>query len=177
MKTYNLFLLVSILITSLHLSAQTDQDPFMYSDADGNGTLNRAEYGVAWERVRAFDYWDSDDDGLIENEEYSSGVRERYDYDRNQNLSRGEWDRSTPWSEDLGSYEVYDLNGDNVVDEDEWNEGVQSFSYDEAYDTDRDGALNKEEYTDMTYDSADMDRDGEISVDEFQENRPHWVDD
>jgi hypothetical protein len=177
MKSYHLFLLTAILISSLHLSAQTDQDPFYYADSDGDGTLNRAEYGVAWERAKAFDYWDSDDDGLIENEEYSSGVRERYDYDRNQNLSRGEWDRSTPWSEDLGTYETYDLNGDNNIDEDEWNEGVKSFSYDEAYDADGDGSLNQREYTDMTYDSSDMDRDGSLSEDEFNENRPHWVDD
>jgi len=176
MEKINYILLAGFLAAASSIPAQSDVDPFLYSDADDSGTLNRAEYGVAWERLRAFDYWDSDNDGLIETEEYSSGVRERYDYDRNQNLSRGEWDRSTPWSKDLGSYEVYDLNGDNNIDQEEWDESVKSFSYDEAYDTDKDSALNEKEYTDMTYDSSDMDDDGEISLEEFQENRPHWVD-
>src|SRR6056297_1139338 len=90
-------------------------------DTNRDGILDRDEYGASWERERSFEYWDSDDDGLIENEEYTSGVRERYDYDRNEMIDRTEWDRPSPWSEELGPYEDYDMNQDDNIDEAEWD--------------------------------------------------------
>jgi Ca2+-binding EF-hand superfamily protein len=164
-------------ILSITASAQSDVDPFLYADSNGDGTLSRDEYGVAWKRLRAFDYWDSDQDGLIETEEYTSGVRERYDYDRSQNLSRAEWERATPWSEGFGAYENYDINADDSIDEEEWNRGVENFAYDRAFDNDEDESLNEDEYMDMTYDSSDMDGDGKITFEEFEQSRKHWASD
>ena len=170
-KTAYLLLVTFLVTISCSFSQVTNS--FNTYDVNRDGTLDRDEYGASWERERAFDYWDSDDDGLIENEEYTSGVRERYDYDGNQMIDRTEWDRPSPWSAELGPYEDYDMNQDDNIDEAEWDKRGGSFAYENTYDRDQDGYLNEEEYIDMTYDSSDLNQDGVLSDDEFEYSNPY----
>lgn len=169
----NKYLLIATFLGASTCSFSQVSNSLNTYDTNRDGTLDRNEYGASWERERSFEYWDSDDDGLIENEEYTSGVRELYDYDGNQMIDRTEWDRPSPWSAELGSYEDYDMNQDDNIDEAEWNKRGGSFAYESTYDQDQDGYLNEEEYIDMTYDSSDINQDGVLSDDEFEYSNPY----
>jgi Ca2+-binding EF-hand superfamily protein len=171
MKYTLTFLVIFTFLTTCSV-AQSDIDPFNYYDSNGNQYLNRDEYGVSQTRARAFDYWDSDGDGLVETEEYTSGVRERYDFDRNQNLSRAEYSRDENLTIEFGAFDNLDINSDGQINEEEWSDGVENFSYRQEFDKDNDGRLNEEEMIDMTYDSSDLDKDGRISRDEYRFHTP-----
>jgi len=172
MKKTSYFLMAAFFGVSICSFSQSD-DSYNTYDANRDGILDRDEYSTSMERDRSFEYWDSDDDGLIENEEYTSGVRERYDYDGNEMIDRTEWDRPSPWSTELGSYEDYDMNQDDNIDKAEWDKRGGSFAYENTYDRDQDGNLNEEEYIDMTYDSSDLNGDGVMSYDEFEYSNPY----
>ena len=70
--------------------------------------------------------WDANEDGVLDNEEFSAGF--------------GESD----------VYSTWDADGDGMLSEDEFNEGVYG-----AYDEDDSGAIEEEEFGDIGDDMGD----------------------
>jgi hypothetical protein len=54
---------------------------------------------------------------------------------------------------DFGSYDQDETNADESIDEEEWNRGVESFTYERVSDQNEDQSLDKKEYTATTDDS------------------------
>ena len=102
-----------------------------------------------------FTIWDTDDDGYITTDEF----------DHN-------WDNET-------FYEVWDLDRNNELSEEEWNAGVENFyretlNWEENeyrdftnWDTNEDGRLGENEFRDGHFNTWDEDRDGQVNEAEF----------
>ncbi|MFC0677646.1 EF-hand domain-containing protein [Lysobacter korlensis] len=76
-------------------------------DGDRNGTLSTAEFGAvntAWgdapggvDTNGLFDVWDSDEDGLIGNDEAATGAFTAWDRDRNNTIDPNEFNAGVNW--------------------------------------------------------------------------------
>lgn len=99
---------------------------FRFTDDDNNFGINETEWndGVNdmfgdYAGVNEFGTFDTDDDGIIDNNEWGAGFGD------------------TEW------FDTYDADNDGFVDNDELNDGVFN-----DWDTDNDGFLDRNEYSD-----------------------------
>ena len=122
------------------------------------------------------DTYDADMDGRLDHNEFmerTSADYDEWDANRDGMLDDREFTDRT--------YQDLDLNQDDLIDENEWNTGVNTTAgqYLKAgdyavFDSDRDGILNNDEWNEgMTdnswFDTYDLDRNGSIDNDEWNE--------
>jgi hypothetical protein len=108
--------ILSILFaTSLSAQVETPRDR---EDTRSISQESKIEHDVEFDR--AFDYWDSDDDGILETETYTTGVRERYDFDHDGKVSLKEW-RNVHTPEADPEFTRTDGNSDGYIDSLEWS--------------------------------------------------------
>jgi len=106
------------LIFSMSVDAQTEYQDDVTEDATEISEESKIEHDYEFDR--SFDYWDTDDDGTLETENYTSGVRERYDSDASGTVSLNEW-RSVNRSEGDNEFFITDVNSDGQIDSIEWS--------------------------------------------------------
>ncbi len=61
----------------------TDTD-FSTLDADGDGEVVYSEFNENWDNDAVYSTWDGDDDGLLNNDEFSTGLYDSADLDSDQ---------------------------------------------------------------------------------------------
>lgn len=111
------------------MSTGCESEPgYVYGDwdTDESGLIDENEFRTTWNGLRYYDRWDIDADGTLTEEEWEQSIDEYYtDYDYGQ----------------YGYYKDWDLNDDGVIDEDEFAEGNYSI-----WDTNRDRNIQDTEY-------------------------------
>jgi len=150
---------------------------FRRMDANNDGRITRDEWRG---NQRAFQDYDWNNDGVLSGEEVSvNGVRrgnarndevdnaDRFDYlDVNGNgvIDRNEWDGGRP------VFDRLDANRDGRLTRNEWDTGDRSSNNFATLDLNRDGriSLNEWPWTHRAFDEQDNNRDGVLSRDEFQ---------
>jgi Ca2+-binding EF-hand superfamily protein len=150
---------------------------FRRLDANNDGKITRDEWRG---NQRAFQNYDWNNDGVLSGEEVSvNGVRrgnarndevdnaDRFDYlDVNGNgvIDRNEWDGGRP------VFDRLDANRDGRLTRNEWDTGDRSSNNFASVDTNNDGriTLNEWPWTHRAFDDQDANRDGVLSRDEFQ---------
>lgn len=120
-----------------------------WQNEQGEFTQNEFNQGI-------FRSWDTDGDGYINNDEYTSG--------------------NSAFETDYGNnFGAWDLNGDGQLDPEEYNSGMNEAGIYGGWDADADGQLNEDEFNDGVFNSWDADRDGNLSSDEYNNaNREAW---
>ena len=101
------------------------------------------------------EYWDSNRDGILSEEEFTSSFLEKYSVDKD------DVDDNKIDDEDfyLTTFSVIDANKDNTLSEGEFNWGREYFYNDytrsdfDLYDMDNDGLISSSEYFDVMYDT------------------------
>ena len=87
-------------------------------DADGDGFVSDAEFGVGFAATPYYGSYDVDGDGVLDRDEFTAGTA-TYGYD----------------------YDAFDADRDGFVTDAEYNVGVYG-----AFDTNRDGVLDRNEF-------------------------------
>lgn len=122
----------------------TFENDFATWDADADGSLSSEEFYAT-----TFANTDADDDDLIDEGEWDMGYAAMYgnyldddfatyDTDADGYVNLAEWNTVYADSE---WYEIYDADDDDLVTEDEWNQGLYA-----DWDTDDDNLINEAEY-------------------------------
>ncbi len=115
---------------------------FVASDRDQDGMLNEGEFATGM-----FADWDTDDEFGISEEEYGMGAA-RYHGD------------------DYGmTFADFDTDQSGLIDQSEFGANWDTEYY-TTWDTDADGLLSNDEYSEGYYNAADRDQDKVITVEE-----------
>jgi len=140
-------------------------------DGNADGLLEEAEFTEGFLGAGVFDRWDLDDDDLIGFSELSSGLYGLWDADEDGELAINEWDDAVDlWfgEQDVNlSEEAWDGNGDGIIAQAEFAEGLQGTDLLTRLDTaEGDRALGEEEFASGLFDVADADEDDQLGEDE-----------
>lgn len=112
--------------------------------------------------------WDANADGELSVEEFSTGFADTGLY--------SEWDADGSGSLEVselreGFYNIHDDNGDGIISEEEWDDGVFETDFQE-WDENGDAQLDQEEFTNVfegTVGDWDAEGDGNLTENEFSE--------
>ena len=119
-----------------------------------------------------YDALDTDDDALLSENEYSTGLFADYDRDNDVRISEEEFglgtDRYYGGGYGGGLFTDYDADADGFLNQEEFG-GFYETEGREAYadlDADQDTFLDADEYSTGLYDAADRDQDEILTVEE-----------
>ena len=145
--------------------------PFQEWDVDRDGNLEDAEFS---QRIAERDYygdWDQNEDGVINENEFEAGVFYSYAGD-NDVIDNTEFsEASGAWyadADDAGTFGDWDANDDDMIDSNEFEEGIATYPVYGDWDVDGDDRLTDDEYADGVYDVWDLDNDGNVNQVEFE---------
>ena len=136
-------------------------------DTNSDGLLEEAEFTEGFLSAGVFGRWDLDGDDLIGFSELSGGLYGLWDADEDGELSVDEWDDAVDlWfgEQDVNlSEEAWDENGDGIISQAEFAEGLQRTDLLARLDTvDDDSLLGEEEFASGLFDVADADEDDQL---------------
>lgn len=156
--------------------AGCDDDTFEVYDTDASGELSQSEFEDAFNKAEwfasydknqndifesdefilaSFDYWDHNDDDVLEEAEYNYGVRNFY-YPYNYGL--------------YGTYVDWDIDDSDNLEEDEFEAAYVNTDIFKSADTDENGKLSKDEISNLVFRAMDDDNNMQIAQTEFQED-------
>ncbi|MBD3239001.1 MAG: hypothetical protein GF331_00340 [Chitinivibrionales bacterium] len=103
-------------------------------DTDGD-TDDRNGIRRTLEEEGLFDDWDTNGDGLIDPQEFSTNMFEMWDSDNDDGISRSEWEQSQArWFEDTYEFDEWDTDGNGVLSFEEFDAGVRENNVLDAWD-------------------------------------------
>lgn len=101
-------------------NTEYDDDFDRYDMERGEDGLDRAEFDRRMDERGAYEEWDTDRDGTINQQEFDEGVRTRQGQETTGNIEETERTGAI----DYGTFQDYDRNRDQQIDEDEFREGT-----------------------------------------------------
>lgn len=108
--------------------------------------------------------WDLDNDGFLDEDEFTSSYYEIWDLDDDGILEENEWDTAVTDFNIVGAdWNAWDLDANGRLDMNEFKTGFSSFNYFTDWDMDNDGLIRDREYTDGVFDLWDVDGDGVLA--------------
>jgi Ca2+-binding EF-hand superfamily protein len=134
-------------------------DWFKDNDADGDGQIMMAEYAKQWnaKMLDSFDKFDFDADGVITPQECLDGIDEGAKYGVESSSRSSRDDRSSSGGDsERGSDEK-----SSSASSDKSTSSSQYTRYLRTYDSNKDGVLEKEEWSKSKYIKEDFDQDGD----------------
>ncbi|MGK7311843.1 MAG: hypothetical protein ACN0LA_06340 [Candidatus Longimicrobiales bacterium M2_2A_002] len=105
-----------------------------------------------------FNVWDVDDDDVIVESEWETGVDYLYEDDL-----------------DPGVFDDWDVNSDSELDLDEVSEGLDTTQWNEDWYTDADPVVGYDEFLDDYYALWDLDDDGLVDTVEYYDGLEYWT--
>jgi Ca2+-binding EF-hand superfamily protein len=136
-------------------SSRNNSMRFRRMDTNNDGRIARSEWRG---NARSFQNFDWNNDGVLSGDEVSvNGVR-RGDEGEDRDVDMGNDDR----------FDYLDVNGNNLIDRNEWDGGYQAFT---RLDTSGDRRLTRAEYNGMnrgsSFDNLDTDNDNRLVLAEW----------
>lgn len=120
----------------------TDTDGFDRWDENTDRQWDQDEFNTRMNDRGEFNEWDTDRDGSLNENEFNEGSRYLQDNQANtQNNTETTGTSGTNTSSNLGTFDDWDQNGDDVITEEEFNNARFN-----SLDTNRDGSLSTDEY-------------------------------
>lgn len=94
-----------------------------------------------------FTNWDSNQDGYLDEDEYSGGFFKNLDGNTDGKVDETEWNNGLTNSGVTGqSWADWDLDRDGFLNDGEYRDGYSKGSWSRAWDTDKDNRLSQDEY-------------------------------
>ncbi len=137
-------------------------------DLDDSGEVDLGEWRQGLRRMRVFDRWDMNGDGVIEAVELSLSLLAELDLDGDQAVSPAEqrvgargWLGQT---DRFGTFSELDLDDDQRLDHAELARGIVEGGLLASWDRDEDRMLNENELADALFRTWDRYRDGGLGA-------------
>lgn len=94
-----------------------------------------------------FTNWDSNQDGYLDEDEYSGGFFKNLDGNTDGKVDETEWNDGLTNSNVTGqSWADWDIDRDGFLNDGEYRDGYSKGSWSRAWDTDKDNRLSQDEY-------------------------------
>lgn len=126
----------------------TAAEDFGRYDRNTDQQWDKDEFNTRMTETGAFNEWDTDRDGNLNENEYNEGMRNWQNQSANNQGTTGTTGTTnttgttgTTTDNNLGTFNDWDTNRDGSIDQNEFNQG--NFN---AWDTDRNGTLSNDEY-------------------------------
>ncbi len=116
---------------------------------------------------------DANNNGILDSNEFTTFVWNRWDRNGDGFLSDDEWQVSAPrWygpsNETYKTYTAWDKDGNGRIDPDEFGAVVTTTKLYDTWDTNTDATIEGDEYASATFRLYDMNNDGVLSIDEWK---------
>jgi hypothetical protein len=154
-------------ISALALSVPAAADEAGLQAGAQDGTLSQTEFQQAIKERELFELWDVDDDGSIDEQEFSAGVFSGFEGDAIDQIDSSEAEthetalsQDSLWgNEQYGSdYEAWDLDGNGVIARFEFTTGfVERGGSIGEWDDDRNALLSESEFSSGVFSLYDRD--------------------
>lgn len=153
---------------------ETDTATFADFDTNEDGNLDQDEIRATYQYN--FETWDADDDGSLNNDEFNSAIFANTDADDDDFVDEDEWNRGFTgmygnYVED--DFATYDTDGDGNLDSDEWNEVYVETDFYTTYDADENDLVTEDEFNQGLYSDWDTNDDDMVDENEFNVYRPY----
>ena len=169
--TNNILLIKTITI----MADLTDYIPFRHLyDENGDGTLDLNEVSKTY--VNHFHFWDSEGDGYLTRQEFYDIQFYNADSDYNTEISLEEWNEGYlrmfgNWANK--DFSAFDEDKNGKLSWNEWNKFFEESEWFETYDTNSDNLITEQELNEGYFGDWDLNDDGKIDEDEFNNYQPY----
>lgn len=149
----------------------TEVENFSEWDSDADGLWNNNEFTSWYNDAGITNGMDTNEDGLYDDRETGYGLFNQWDSDADGYLNDDEYAvGNSAWEEEYGDhFDAWDANDDNLLDAEEYTAGLSDSGLYGDWDTDGDGLYSDEEVNEGLFNSYDTDDDGFVSDDEYNE--------
>ncbi|MFD3004073.1 hypothetical protein ACFS7Z_27225, partial [Pontibacter toksunensis] len=105
-------------------------------------TWDNNEFNSTFASTNYYEDWDTNDDNLLEQNEYNAGLYDTWDVNNDNRLDENEWNTaSNDWGLENETWSEWDTGGDGALDENEFATGLGDNSWFGDWDTDDDNML------------------------------------
>ncbi len=154
-----------------------DETGFASYDLDGNSEINDNEFNEAY--GGAFDEYDENDDGLLDDGEFSGGLFDAFDANDDDILDENEYNAGfeSYYGDDYEyGFSDWDADGDSEITEAEFGEGFGTYGtglYDD-FDADGNSELTDTEFGRGMFGIYDADESGFLDENEYNESASYY---
>ena len=159
-----------LLTETITIFAEDDGSTGAFADFDTNndGVLDSTE--VTGIYANNFEEWDTDDDDLLDQDEFNTTTFSLTDMDDNDGVDEDEWNDGFAsffgnWNND--DFATFDEDANNIINTDEWNSAFADSEWFGTFDSNDDEFLGEDEWDAGLFNDWDANDDDEIDEDEF----------
>lgn len=143
----------------------------VYWDSNENGVIESNEFYTFMTGMYDHDAWDADKSGWLNQEEVSLGMQKLWDADFNGSISEEEFKQgTTSWYRDrevFSEFSAWDIDKDGALNDAEWRAGFAGRGVYIVWDKDKDSMLFEDEFSSAIYGYWDANKDNVIDADEL----------
>ncbi|WP_162052226.1 EF-hand domain-containing protein [Pontibacter pamirensis] len=139
------------------------------ADADlGTGPWDSNEFNSTFASNDYYEDWDTNDDILLDLNEFNTGLYDTWDLNDDNQLDENEWNTaSNDWGLENETWSEWDTTGDGFLDNNEFGTGFADSGWFNNWDLDNDSMLGEREFTDGLFGQWDSNADGILDDNEF----------
>lgn len=149
---------------------ETEEDYFTSWDTNTDEMWDDSEFETGIGETGLFNDWDVNDDGLFDDDELGDGIFDMYDADDDGFLNNEEYSTwNTAWDGELEQdMDAWDVTDDNQLDDEEYYTGINDNGIFDEWDNDDDGLFSEDEVNDGLFSTWDDDDDGLLTDSEYE---------
>lgn len=153
------------------LVANRDMNAFTAWDYNSDDNWDESEFTSASTEMGVFDDWDTNNDDLFSENEFNEGLYNTFDEDMDGYVNKEEFGNAyASWdSRETASFDDWDMNNDQVLDDNELFNGIGQAGIYDNWDMDYDGMLTDDEFNTGVFNTWDYNNDNYIGFNEFNE--------
>ena len=173
MKVSSILFCLAVSVTACTTQTNTE------GDADGDNTeeeiLDNNAFRSSFSTSPYYRQWNADNDKVVDRGEFAQGFFRTIDKDGDNALSKEEWQTAQEayfGSESMADYQtldVWDQNGDQQVQAEEFGQVLDQTDYYSEWDEDGSDQLEEAEIADGVFTMWDTDGNGVIEAEEYTE--------
>lgn len=144
-------------------------------NTDDNDFMNNNEFKNAFTNSEYYSKWNANGDDHIDKKEFYQGYIRIIDQNKDQVLSRKEWQEGinsyfgTDGAQEYGEFSEWDKDGNGEINTDEFTQRMSQTNFFAEWDQNGNDKLEEEEFAEETFAMWDKDGNGVIEADEYAE--------
>jgi|SRR5690606_3437825 len=169
----------TMLLLSMLVSTAGFSQVFGDFDSNQDAVIDRDEFSGIYSSN--FSSWDANTDGALDDREFYDTTFNRLDTDMDGNLGDEEWNNGfdNVYGDYLGTRDLdqFDADSDGMISGDEYYEGFSQSDFYSSYDVNRDNSIDADEFNESVFTNWDENGDGTLDDAEFERYRSRYLED